>query len=191
MATSPPRALYEPDPLGALRPAVASLVGKTAKEKMQERFENIRKREAENRKASSVEVYVQERLERRLRSIPAQLDSVVRNREGSWLVGGEGHVGPPNSAEGFAASVDQNQCVHVAGTSNSKRRRHDCLAEHTGPDSPVEQQPAKALRAESASRKRQLEQSEGQSVEAELDVHVAKRVRLRSKGLVLRGTGVA
>ena len=129
---------YEPEAPEALRPAVTSLVGKTAKEKTQARIEKIRKREAENRKASSVEIYVQERLERRLRSIPTQLDSVVRNREGSLLVGGEGHAGPPNS----------------------KRSRHDCIAVHTRPGSPVEQQPAKALRTEKASRKRQLEKSE-------------------------------
>ena len=38
------------------------------------RLQKIRKREAEDKKASSVEVYVQERLEHKLRSIPTRMN---------------------------------------------------------------------------------------------------------------------
>ena len=48
--------------------------GPSMQEKMQVRLQKIRKREAEDKKASSVEVYVQERLEHKLRSIPTRMN---------------------------------------------------------------------------------------------------------------------
>ena len=87
---------YVPEVLKVRQPIVTPAEGKHVQEKQQRMLERVRKREAEDTRANSVDIYVQERLASKLRRIPlhgevVEKEAVVVSGGGGGCIKGGGH----------------------------------------------------------------------------------------------------